>query len=200
MKKLKMVIAVAILLAAAFLYSHVAKKNLIYDNTIDSSSYMGHAMADETEICQTFRTRESALDGFYLKLTTAGDISRAHVILTLTDVETGKEEAQVTINAASIRSGKFVVFPLEKTLTGTAGKSYNMSLKAVGTDAYNYVAMYYQYGTMPDTSLTIGGVTTDGTMIARTVTNRFDAETFVIFLVIIAFIYGFMKLLYRLFK
>lgn len=200
MKNAKKVIAVIILLVAAYFYAHVAKKDLLYDKQVDSSEYQGYALMDTTSVTQEFGTREQSLDGFYVKLTTAGDISAVDVTLMLSEKESGEVLAERTIGASTFRSGRFAGFFFDAPAAVSADHTYVITVSARGTDAYNYIAMYYQKGVEPNTKLRIGTEPIDGTMIARAVTYRFDVETCVISLVIVAFMYGFMKLLYKLFR
>ena len=41
---------------------------------------------------------------------------------------------------------------------------------------------------------------TDGTLVTRIISHRFDVETFIVFLGIVAFVAMFMKVLYKFFK
>ena len=40
----------------------------------------------------------------------------------------------------------------------------------------------------------------EGTLIMKTITNRFDVETFCVFLLLVLYIVGFIKFLYKLFS
>ena len=62
------------------------------------------------------------------------------------------------------------------------------------------VGFSYEPKQEKDTALSINGKNTDGTLIAKTVTNRFDIETFCVLVLFILYIVGFFKFLYKLFK
>ena len=51
-----------------------------------------------------------------------------------------------------------------------------------------------------DTELKISEQIQEGTLILKTVTKRFDIETFVILLIFVLYIIVFLKFLYKLFK
>ena len=57
---------------------------------------------------------------------------------------------------------------------------------------------FYNYSF--DTELIISDNHTEGTLILKTITNRFDFETFAVLLIFVLYIVVFMKFLYRLFK
>ena len=60
------------------------------------------------------------------------------------------------------------------------------------------VGFSYEPKTEKGTELLING--NNGTLIAKTVTNRFDMETFCVVLLFVLYIVFFVKFLYRLFK
>ena len=62
------------------------------------------------------------------------------------------------------------------------------------------VGFSYEPKTEKGTELLINGNNVDGTLIAKTVTNRFDMETFCVVLLFVLYIVFFVKFLYRLFK
>lgn len=62
------------------------------------------------------------------------------------------------------------------------------------------VGFFYQPVTEKNTELIISDNHTEGTLILKTITNRFDFETFAVLLIFVLYIVVFMKFLYRLFK
>ena len=59
---------------------------------------------------------------------------------------------------------------------------------------------FFERKTEQGTKFWINDEETDGTLIMKAVTNRFDAETFCVLLLFIIYVIAFMKFLYKLFK
>ena len=82
------------------------------------------------------------------------------------------------------------------------GKNVTLVLGETGSDETNGIG--FSVGVKGNSGISgelyVGGNSTAGTLVARTVDHGFDIETFVIFLAFIAYIVIFMKILYKLFK
>ena len=59
MKKVKSLIIIVLILAAAFLYAHIGKNNLVYDKNVDNSQYIPTGAVAEIE--QTFVSQEMCI-------------------------------------------------------------------------------------------------------------------------------------------
>ena len=67
MKKImKWVIGIAVIIMFSFLYAHIAKTHILYDNKIDTSKYMGTGVLSG-KIEQKFVSEEDYLDGITIK-------------------------------------------------------------------------------------------------------------------------------------
>ena len=58
----------------------------------------------------------------------------------------------------------------------------------------------YEKKVEPGTKFVVNGNDIEGTMIIKTITNRFDLETFFVVTIFVLYIVVFLKLLYKLFK
>ena len=199
MKKIKKIIVLIIVVICAFVYAHITKMNLIYDKTIDSSEYLSMGAIGGAEVEQTFQCHENTLDGIEVKCQILGEVSDVIVHYNLVDNESGVVVAEGEKAASEIESTKFNPFVFD-TVTECKEKSYKFVIWSENTTDTDGVSFYYQEGVEDETGLVIDGNDTQGTMIMRTMTDRFDVETFSIVMLFAAFIYGFMKFLYKLFK
>ena len=199
-KKSKVVIGIVLIVAFAFCYAHIAKLNNIYDRQVDSSKYIGTGVIKDS-LEQEFVSKEETLDGISLKCQFQGDATGTSLQIELVDCNTNETVATSIVSAKDMKTGKFNVFKFD-TVEGCKGKTYKVivSEKNADFEASKGIGLLYQPDTENNTDLTINGNETQGTLIMKTVTNRFDAETFYVLLLFILYIYGFVKFLYKLFK
>lgn len=199
MKKVKYMAAVMVGVALAFFYAHISKANLVYDKTVDSSEYVSTGVV-EGEIQQEFVCVEDTLDGILVKTLLIGDTQNAATGLTVIEKDSGQIVAEAELKAEDIKSGKFnlISFP---TIEGCLNKTYILCLENVGENVADGsgVSFSYQNEIEENTRLTINDNETQGTLIVKTITDRFDLETFVVLIIMIAYMIGFFAFLSRLF-
>lgn len=199
-KKIKVVIGIVLVVAFAFCYAHIAKLNNIYDRQVDSSKYIGTGVIRDS-LEQKFVSKEDTLDGISLKCQFQGDATRTSLKIELVDCNTNETVASSTVSAKDMKTGKFNVFRFD-TVEDCKGKTYKVvvSEKNADFEASKGIGLLYQPDTEKSTALSINGNETQGTLIMKTVTNRFDIETFCVVLIFALYIYIFIKFLYKLFK
>lgn len=200
MKKAKIVIGVLIIIAVAFLYAHIGKVNPLYDRNVDSSEYIGTGVFEGT-VEEIFVSSEETLDGITAKLQLQGEASGTLIRMTLIDEETNVTVAQAEMAAEDIENSKFNEFSFD-TVKNCRGKTYRVVFDSVKEDVENSqgIGLLYQAETEEDTALFIDGEPTEGTLVIKTVTDRFDFETFCVFLLFVIYIACFLKFLYKLFR
>lgn len=199
-KKLGFILMGVCLLVFAYLYAHIDKNTYLYDRNTDSADFTGTGILKENEeIRQTFTCTEDSLDGINLKATLNGDAQHVNVEYSLLDADSGDVVRTASVAGSEIKNNKFNKLGFE-TLTGTEGKRYILRLAESGTDDITGVSFYLAAGDEYEEKLFIKGNETQGMLIVRLITHRFDLETFVVLLGIVAFIIGFMNMLYKLFK
>ena len=198
MKNLKRIIAIIITILLAFAYGHIAKPNNIYDKTVDNSKYLGTGITQGT-VEQSFVCTEDTLDGVKVKTQIVGDVHGINVKYSLVDVEANKVVGEGKADATSIKASKFYNYSFD-TVKNCKGKTYKIIFENVGSTETAGVGFFFQPTTEKNTELTISDNHTEGTLILKTITNRFDFETFAVLLIFIQYIVVFMKFLYRLFK
>lgn len=191
MKQIKRIEVCVLVILAAFFYAHIGKANAIYDRQSDSST-CGIAENTELMIEQKFICKETSMDAVQVKC----QVQRAgegNVTLTLTDMESGKTVASSTKALSEIENGKWNTFSFE-TVENCKGKIYQMVLEGEA------LTCFVQQGIQPETKLLVNGTEQDGTLLMKTVTKRFDIETFGVFLILVLYVYFFFRFLKRLFS
>lgn len=196
---IKKSILIVIVLALSFLYAHVDKKTYFYDKAIETNDYVSTGILVEQEITQTFVSKEDCLDGIEAKCTINGSVENVTIYYSLTDLETNQVVAEGSVAGADVKNSKFTKFEFDQ-MTGCKEKEYSVCFWETGTDEGNGISFYLIPETQTDMELSVKGNATQGGLVARTLTERFDIETFVVILIFVAYITLFMKLLYKLFK
>ncbi|MBO1681314.1 hypothetical protein [[Clostridium] scindens] len=200
MKKVRLFIGVTVILVVAFLYAHIAKTNIIYDKNVDNSEYIETGVVEKT-IEQEFVCKEETLDGITAKCRLQGDASGTSMKMKLIDESTNEVVANSKIQAENIKNSKFNVFSFD-TIENCKNKTYKVVFENVNASVEEMrgICLVYQPKTENKTRLVIDSEDIDGTLIIKTVTKRFDFETFFVLIVFITFIAGFIKGLYKLFS
>lgn len=200
MKKVKIVIGVIVVVAVAFLYAHIGKLNLVYDKTVDNSEYIATGVFEGT-VEESFVCVEDSLDGITAKCQLQGDASGTALKMTLIDEKTETVAAEAELTAEEIKNSKFNEFSFD-TIEGCKGRSYRAVFENINGSVKDTkgIGLLYQPGTEDHTQLKINGEDTEGTLIIKTVTDRFDLETFCVFLLFAVYITCFVKFLYKLFR
>lgn len=198
--KIKIAILVLIIIVLSGVYSVIDKKVSIYDTKCDNSDYIKLSVDEENGVSQKFVCSEEKLDGIAMKVAVADEIKKDQIEINykLIDAETNEIVLDKDVDLSSLKSGKFFQTKFE-TISGCKGKEYLFVLKAKKC-AENSVTVYYTQGESEGTSLKYNEDQINGTMVFRTITHRFDVETFVVTLCFIAYIIIFMRWLNKLFE
>lgn len=194
---IKTVVIGVLVVAFAYMYSHIDKNHYIYDRHTDSFNGIGVLEEDE-EIRQTFVSKDKAIDGINIKITTVGDIEDVVLHYSLVDDATGDTVAR-KVAATELKNNKFNYLYIPK-IENTEGKEYTIVLTAENSDEENGISFYAVSGKQSDQELQIDEEKQEGTLAMRVICHRFDVETFVVLLGIVLFIGLFMKTLYKSFR
>ena len=199
-KKLSILILGIAVIVIAYVYAHIDKNTYLYDRNTDSSELVGTGIPGEAEeITQSFTSIEDSIDGINLKATLIGEADHVNVEYSLIDEESGKVVRTENVTGEEIKNNNFNVLRFQ-TLGGTRGKKYILRLAESGTSDNTGVSFYLSEREGSEGLLKVNGQETKGNLAVRILTYRFDLETFVVFLGIVAFIAGFMNILYKMFK
>ena len=192
MKKIKKMAAVIILILIAFIYGHIHKTHAIYDRTVENDQYI---MLDgsQSQITQEFICEEDSLDGIQVKCQNLQEDPEAEIRVYLQDCENGGIVAKSVKKAGEIKTGKFNEFSFD-TVIRCRGKAYKVVFEK------DFLALYAEKTSEEGTNLKINSEESEGTLILKTVTYRFDIETFCVFLLLVLYICVFFQFLNWLFS
>lgn len=192
MKKIKKMAAVIILILIAFIYGHIHKTHAIYDRTVENDQYI---MLDgsQSQITQEFICEEDSLDGIQVKCQNLQEDPEAEIRVYLQDCENGGIVAKSVKKAGEIKTGKFNEFSFD-TVSRCRGKAYKVVFEK------DFLALYAEKTSEEGTNLKINSEESEGTLILKTVTYRFDIETFCVFLLLVLYICVFFHFLNWLFS
>lgn len=192
MKKIKKMAAVIILILIAFIYGHIHKTHAIYDRTVENDQYI---MLDgsQSQITQEFICEEDSLDGIQVKCQNLQEDPEAEIRVYLQDCENGGIVAKSVKKAGEIKTGKFNEFSFD-TVSRCRGKAYKVVFEK------DFLALYAEKTSEEGTNLKINSEESEGTLILKTVTYRFDIETFCVFMLLVLYICVFFQFLNWLFS
>lgn len=192
MKKIKKMAAVIILILIAFIYGHIHKTHAIYDRTVENDQYI---MLDgsQSQITQEFICEEDSLDGIQVKCQNLQEDPEAEIRVYLQDCENGGIVAKSVKKAGGIKTGKFNEFSFD-TVSRCRGKAYKVVFEK------DFLALYAEKTSEEGTNLKINSEESEGTLILKTVTYRFDIETFCVFMLLVSYICVFFQFLNWLFS
>lgn len=198
-RKIRIVLSLIIVIIAIFGYAHISKTHAIYDRTIDPSEYGSVTANPDTILEQSFVSEENYLDGIRIKGSENGDISQVYIHYTLREMSTQKQVAEGEINAKEALSRQFYELPFQR-IEGCNGEAYILQVEQYTNDQESSVSFMYERKAEENTNMLVDEEEIDGTVVMKTVTKRFDLETFFVVLVFAVYIMFFIRLLYRLFK
>ena len=201
MKKIvKNIAGIGILIIVAFFYAHIAKVHNIYDKNVDASEYGNTGIVTNLGIQQEFVCTEEHLDGVRIKSTVIESADDVTLKYTLKNLSTGETVATGQTEGKNVKNSKFLELPFEK-VENCKDTSFELSVYSnVPIGTATGVGFAYEK-TKEDTALRVAGEEVEnGTLIMKTVTHRFDFETFFVFLAFALYVIIFMGFLYKIFK
>jgi len=200
-KKLPFIIGVVLTIAAAVLYGNTNKTHKIYDNNVNTAVYQGIGiLTEDNTVTQSFTCQEDRLDGFMIKSDISGNYKSAKVNLTVRDAVSGEVVATGVESGLNIKARKLHYYKIEP-ITGCYGKKFVLEVSESGSTVSDGILLYFQPGeSVEQQELLLNGNSLGGVFVMKTVTERFDVETFLVMVFAEWFIWGFLWFLYRLFK
>ncbi len=199
-KKLPVIIGLIVVILFSIWYGFTDKTHKIYDNNVNTAKYNDLGVLTEGQVIrQTFTCEENVLDAFSIKCNPSGDYAGAQLTLTVLDEATGEVLTTGEESGSNIRPRKMHKFKVGQ-LTGVKGRELTLEVRETNSSPGNGINLYYQPAENTIGSLTLDDNALSGVFVMKTVTERFDTETFVIMLLSILFIWAFLWFLYRLFK
>lgn len=198
--KIKIIIIALIIVILAGMYSIVDKKNSIYNIKYDNSKFMTLKVDENNSISQRFICNEKTIDGMAMKMGIEDESRKDSIVLKYKLIDVDKDEcaAEGDVDLSDLKSGKFFEISF-KTVKECKEKEYLFTVSAEKCEN-NGVVLYYAPGTQEKTEFRYDENVIDGNWVLRTITHRFDLETFIVTLCFVVYIIVFMRWLYKLFK
>lgn len=198
-KKIKLSIGIIIFIFVAFLYAHIAKTVMIYDKEVDTSQYGSTGALVDMEIQQEFVCKENKLDGIRIKCSLLGNPENTSLGYLLEDLDDNKIVAKGNVDASNAKVTKMFEIRFD-TIQNTKNKHYRFTVNPNGENDNSALSLAFQKKTEKGTKMFLNKEKIEGTLILKTVTDRFDVETFVVVLLFGAYIAFFFNFLYKMFK
>ena len=187
-----------ILIAFTCLYAVVDKNHSIYDREIDSSEYIYIELAKGDTLTQSFVSEEDFLDGVNIKMSVTGEPEGKEVSFTLAD-SNGQEVASGKESLKELQMGKYFALKFAR-INGCKGQKYTLEFTVSQSMDEGTVIVYDVPGVQNNTELNVRGEKIDGTLVLRTITHRFDVETFVVTAIFAVYVILFIKWLGKVFR
>lgn len=183
----------------SYVYAYVDKNIYLYDRHEDTSTYYGTGILKEGEsVSQTFISKEDCIDGINIKISMTGDVQNTILHYSLLELDTDKVYSE-QVCAKDLENNKFNQLMFER-IDNAKGKKYKLILQPENVDEQYGLGFYVTQGEVEEQELFIKENSSEGTLVVRIISHRFDLETFIVFMGIVVFIIVFMKMLYTSFK
>ena len=189
-----------VILVGAYMYAHIDKMHTLYDEDVDTSSYIATGDLSKGVLEQTFLCEEDSLDGMSVKCQLFGDVTGIKLKYQLSEAGSDVVIAKGNMAAETIKNNQFTKFFFDEKVSECSNKQYVFKIMQENASEQQGVGFCYENQVEEKSNLSISGEDTEGTLIAKTITKRFDLETFIVVVCFIAFIWAFFKVLYKLFK
>ncbi len=197
MKNIKWVIFLIIVLVCVYFYSVTDITEALYDTETSTNDYANTGVIYDGSLEQKIVVNEDVLDGVSVKCGLSGDYSQSVVQYQLLD-ENGRVAGEGETAAVDIKDKKLFQFSFPQ-IQGCRGKEYTFRIEETGASEENGVNFYVD-PSVQDKSVVVRGENIQGSLVAKTVSHRFDLKTYVIVLCFVAYVVGFFKVLGKLFR
>lgn len=197
-RKIGWITFAVILVAFTCFYAVIDKNNGIYDQEIDSSNYISVELLKGETMSQSFVSEEEFLDGINVKMSVTGEATGKEVSYVLRD-SSGQKVASGKESLEELQPGKYFVMKFDR-ISGCKGKEYILEFTVSKSVDEGAVIVYDVPGAQKGTEFIVKGEKTDGTLALRTITHRFDVETFVVTAVFAVYVILFIRWLGKVFK
>lgn len=198
--KVKILIIGIVVICLAGIYSIIDKNVSLYNTKCDTSEFQTVVLGEGKEVVQSFICKENTLDGMALKLAVDDNADKEDLVLTyqLIEKKNDKEVVKGETNLTDLKSGKFFKIRFSK-IDKCMNKEYEFRMSLENGEEGN-ARVFYTPGKSKNAQFIYDGNEIDGIEVLRTITHRFDMETFIITLCFVVYIVVFMRWLYKLFK
>ena len=210
MKSLKKFLLILAVLILAFVYAYGIWPRAIYDTDIGSNAYeVSMPLAKDMVLEQSFQCKDEGFCGIRLKLTKQMNQQIGTYQWTVTEQSSGEKVGEGIINDASTANKDFnsqnlqkqgfieLQFPRQKD---SAGRVYTFVIQAQDVPEDESMAIYVTDKGEVESTLILAGEELKKAGVIRLQYRRFNTETFLVFLGIMAYLAVFIRFMYRLFR
>lgn len=198
--KIKFLILALVIVGLSVAYSFVDKTVSIYDTKVDTSDFQSISMEIGKELSQTFICTENNLDGISLKISADNVSDNTQVLIGYSLIDNDSKEivSEGRVTLEELQSGSFFKIRFDR-ISECAEKEYVLTMSLLECPSGN-IRLFYAPGNAGSMELDYDGEHIDGVEVMRTLTHRFDVETFVVTICFAVYIILFMRWLYKLFE
>lgn len=200
-KALKYIITAGVILGISFLYAHIDKKISVYDKTVDTSLYgnMGELTVD-LQVQQEFVCERPVLDGISIKCATYGRDLTSTYRYQILDKQSGEAVREGTMEAGKVKNSKFYTIEFEQ-IENCKDREFVFTLESDNAEYGNALTVYNVPKGEEQTELHLNSDSFENNTLAmRTVSHMFDWETFISVALCLAYLYGFIIILFKFFS
>lgn len=198
--KIKFLILALVIVGLSVAYSFVDKTVSIYDTKVDTSDFQSISMEIGKELSQTFICTENNLDGISLKISADNVSDNTQVLIGYSLIDNDSKEivSEGRVTLEELQSGSFFKIRFDR-ISECAEKEYVLTMSLLECPSGN-IRLFYTPGNAGSMELDYDGEHIGGVEVMRTLTHRFDVETFVVTICFAVYIILFMRWLYKLFE
>lgn len=210
MKILKRIIFILVIIILATVYSYGVWPRAIYNTSIGSSAYeVTESLNGRKVLEQEFMCEDKGLCGITIKLTKQTNRSIGTYDWTIVEKETGETVGEGIIDESTTENKEFESKSSQKQgnvnleiskQKESKNKEYLLTITPHDVSDDESMAIYITEKGNVNGNLTINGVEMEKASVIKIQYQRFNTETFIVFLGVILYLVVFVKFMYRLFK
>ena len=197
-------ILIIIIIGIAVAYSFGIWGKGIYVQTASSGdNRLTNELIGNSELSQTFLCPYNGLNGIKVKMLRVGpetvDGYSWHVSDSQGEIIAGGEIGQTQLEEKAFTKKKFLTFEIPQQ-KDSKGKEYTFYINGTGVSKEGCLQAYVANGNQYAKEFGIDGENTEGSLVLKMNTMRFNTETFLVFLGLVVYVVVFFKFMYKLFK
>lgn len=210
MKNLKKLVLILAVLIFACAYAYGIWPRAIYDTDIGSNAYeVSDPLSGDTVLEQSFQCKDEGFCGIRMKLTKQTNQQIGTYQWTVIEQGSKEKVGEGIIDNASTENTDFnsqnlqkqgfieLAFPRQE---GSKGLVYTFTIQAQDVSENESMALYVTDKGGIESTLAISGEELEKTGVIRLQYQRFNTETFLVFLGIMVYLAAFIRFMYRLFR
>ena len=210
MKIFKKVLFGLLIIIVASVYSYGIWPRAIYNTDIGANSYeITDSLSNNAILEQRFVCEDNGMCGLSIKLTKQMNQRIGNYEWEITEEESSERIGKGSINESSTENRDFESKSSQKKgnielkfakQDDSKDKAYILTIKASNVDDAVSAAVYITEKDKAGTELAVNGKDIDRASVIKINYQRFNVETFIVFLGIVVYLVLFVRFMYKLFK